>query len=101
MGERREKREQDDSEKKAPLSITAVPMEQSALKTVALFPVPCSFRLRLPSPVFFLPLLFPDFEGCPRPLLAAVEGGDRDLEPVLAPRDLLQPDAPVHPGARY
>src|SRR4030095_7237235 len=49
MGERREKREQDDSEKKAPLSITAVPMEQSALKTVALFPVPCSSRLRLPS----------------------------------------------------
>jgi hypothetical protein len=41
MGERREKREQDNSEKKAPLSITAVPVEQSALKTVAcsLFPL--------------------------------------------------------------
>src|SRR4029450_13565121 len=54
MGERSEKREQNDSEKRAPLSITAVPMEQSALKTVALFPVPCSSRLGLPSPVFFL-----------------------------------------------
>src|SRR5580765_5456607 len=52
-GDRIEKREQDNSEKKAPLSITAVPLEQSALKTVACSPFPVSVS-RLPSPALNL-----------------------------------------------